>query len=180
MIYLFLLAIMDRSNASDEDLVHTLDSNLDLDTHQDNQDKRVPDEALTCELPKPKKDRNVQDNMLKARVTLQNLKTLTYNFPDDNTNLAEEFAQRLDELHQSFYSRLPNEAGLIILPPTQESIRSTKKREIINKSTEYSNLPPRKKYKESVDSRVGIKADRLKKERSSMKVRYCPNPLNTW
>ena len=114
-------------------------------------------------------DRNVQDYMLKARVTLQNLKTLTYNFPDDNVTLAEEFTQMLDELYHSFYSRLPNEAGLIILPPTQESIRSTKKREIINRSTDCSNLTPRKKYKKSADSRVGIKADRLK-ETSSMKV----------
>ena len=149
---------MSRSKASDED---SSDSNIDLNTCQDDQDVHEPDEALTCELPKQKKERNVQDNMLKARVTLQNLKTLTYNFPG-NINLAEEFTQVLDELYQSFYSRLPNEAGLIILPPGQESIRSTKKREIVNRSTEVSNLPPRKKYKKNVDRRVGIKADRLR------------------
>ena len=159
---------MSRSN---NDLVDTLESNLDLDTCPDNQHIHVPDEALTCELPKQKKERNVQDHMLKARVTLQNLKTLTYNFPNDNVNLPEEFTQMLDEFYHSFYSRLPNEAGLIILPPAQELIRSTKKREIINRNTDYSNLPPRKKYKKSADSRVGIKADRLKKETSSMKVR---------
>ena len=168
---------LSRSNASDNDLVDTLESSLDLDTCPDNQHLHVLDEALTCELPQQKKERNVQDHMLKARVTLQNLKTLTYNFPDDNVNLAEEFTQMLDELYHSFYSRLPNETGLIILPPAQESIRSTKKREIINRSTDYSNLPPRKKYKKSADSRVGIKADRLKKETSSMKVRLIwPQP----
>ena len=91
-------------------------------------------------LPKRKKDITVQDNMLKARVTLQNLKTLSYNFPDKNVSLSEEFTQKLDELYQSFYSQLPNEAGLIILPQIQESICSTKSREHTNRNTEYANL----------------------------------------
>ena len=68
--------------------------------------------------------------MLKARVTLQNLKTLSYTFPDKDVSLAEEFTQQLDELYRSFYSRLPNEAGLIILPQTQDSIHLTKKKGI--------------------------------------------------
>ena len=80
-------------------------------------------------------DITVQDSMLKVRVTLQNLKTLSYNFPDKNVSLAEEFNQKLDELYHSFYSRLPNEAGLIILPQAQESIRSTKRREHTNRNT---------------------------------------------
>jgi hypothetical protein len=75
--------------------------------------------------------------MLKARVTLQNLKTLSYTFPDKDVSLAEEFTQQLDELYRSFYLQLPNEAGLIILPQTQESIRSTKKG---NTQTETQNM----------------------------------------
>lgn len=81
--------------------------------------------------------------MLKARVTLQNLKTLTYNFPKANAQLAKEFTEQLDQLHQSFYCRLPNEA-LIFL---QESLRSTKKGEHANRNTDnYATLPPRKKF----------------------------------
>jgi hypothetical protein len=75
--------------------------------------------------------------MLKARVILQNLKILRYTFPDRDVSLAGEFTQKLDDLHRSFYSRLPNEAGLIILPQTQESIRSTKKG---NTQTETQNM----------------------------------------
>jgi hypothetical protein len=161
--------LQSKSNASDGDLIDKLDANPDQGTCHNN--LCVPDEALACELPKRKKDITVQDSMLKARVTLQNLKTLSYTFPDRDVSLAEEFTQQLDELYQSFYSRLPNEAGLIILPPTQESIRSTKKREHTNRNTEYANLPPRKKYKKSVDSRFGIKADRLRKETNKSKVR---------
>ena len=108
--------------------------------------------------------------MVSARVTLQNLKTLSYNFTDTDVNLAKEFTQKLDELYQSFYSRLPNEAGIIILTQAQESIRSTKRRVHMNRNTNYANLPPRKKFKNSVDSRFGIKADRLRKELSESKV----------
>lgn len=155
-------------NASNGDVHENLgDSNLDQGTCHDNLHVNVPDEDLTCELPKRKKDITVQDSMLKARVTLQNLKTLSYNFPDQNVSLANEFTEKLDELYQSFYSQLP---GLIILSQAQESIRSTKRREHINRNTEFANLPPRKKYKKSVDSRVGSKADRLRIEANKSKV----------
>ena len=107
--------------------------------------------------------------MLRARVTLQNMKTLTYNFPDEDIQLAVEFPQKLDELYQYFYSRLRNEKGLIILTQIQESLRSTKRREHIHKNTDYANLPPRKKLKKSSEKRYGIKADRARKE---SKVRY--------
>ena len=160
-----------KSNASNGDLINKLGANLDQDKCHNN--LCVPDEALACELPKRKKDTTVQESMLKARVTLQNLKTLSYTFPDKDVSLAEEFTQQLDELYRSFYSRLPNEAGLIILPQTQDSIRSTKKREHTNRNIECANLPPRKKYKKSVDSRFGIKADRLRKDTDKSKV--CSN-----
>ena len=157
-----------RSNPSAGDILDNLDANLDQDTCHDN--LSVPDEALACELPKRRKDVTVQDSMLKARVTLQNLKTLSYNFPDKNVSLANEFTEKLDELYQSFYSQLPNEAGLVILSQAGESIRSTKQREHINRNMEYANLPPRKKYKKSVDSRFGSKANRLRKEANKSKV----------
>ena len=155
-------------STSDGDLPDNLDSNVDQDTCCDT--AHVPDEALACELPKRCKEVTVQDSMVRARVTLQNLKTLSYNFPDKDVNLAKEFTQKLDELYQSFYSRLPNEAGIIILTQAQESIRSTKRREHMNRNTNYANLPPRKKFKKSVDSRFGIKADRSRKELSESKV----------
>ena len=80
--------------------------------------------------------------MVKARVTLQNLKTLSYNFPTTNFDLAKEFTEQLDQLYQSFYAQLPNEAGLVVL---QESLRSTKRREKTkrpNLSGTYASLPP--------------------------------------
>ena len=163
-----------KQNASGDDLCNDLDSNLDQDTCYDN--STVPDEALVCELPKRRKDITVRDSMLQARVILQNLQTLSYNFPDKNVSLANEFTEQLDELYQSFYSRLPNEAGLIILSQAQESIRSTKRREHINRNTECASLPPRKKYKKSVDSRFGIKADRLRKEANKSMVSSYNNP----
>ena len=62
--------------------------------------------------------------MLRARMTLENLRTLSYNFPDQNVSLANEFTEKVN-------SRLPNEAGLILLSQAQESVRSTKQREHI-------------------------------------------------
>ena len=61
-----------KSNASNGDLIDKLDANLDQDIGHNN--LCVPDETLACELPKRKKDITVQDSMLRARVTLQNLK----------------------------------------------------------------------------------------------------------
>lgn len=128
----------------------------------------IPNQLLCCELPRnTHKVQSVQESMLRARVLLQNLKTLTYNFSDKNVSLALEFTHKLDELYQCFYSKLPNEAGIIILPDPQNSLRSTKRREHVNRNTDFSNLPPRKKYKKSSDSRFGLKADRLRKEVNS-------------
>ena len=91
-----------KQNASGDDLCNDLDSNLDQDTCYDN--STVPDEALVCELPKRRKDITVRDSMLQARVISQNLKTLSYNFPDKNVSLANKFTEKLDELYQSFNS----------------------------------------------------------------------------
>lgn len=108
--------------------------------------------------------------MVKARVTLQNLKTLSYNFPSTDSDLAREFTEQLDQLYQSFYARLPNEAGLIVL---QDSLHSTRKREGTKKSTQsvtYASLPPRKKFKSALSKRVGIKAEQKRKELHQSKV----------
>lgn len=100
----------------------------------------------------------VDDSMLRARVTLQNIKTLTYNFPSTDVQLATEFTEQLEQLYQFFYSKLPSEAGLIVLQQTHQSLRSTRKRDHKNEnSTTYANLPPRKKFKSSLTSRVGAK-----------------------
>ena len=113
---------------------------------------------------------SVHEKMVKARITLQNLKTLTYNFPITNTALASEFTQKLDDLYHLFYSRLPNEEGLIYLTQNQESFRSTKKRDnkVIKDATDYRALPPPKKFKKSLDSRVGRKAEIQRKEAKAM------------
>ena len=106
--------------------------------------------------------------MVKARITLQNLKTLTYNFPTTDLNLAKEFTDQLDQLYQSFYTRLPSEAGLIVL---QSSLRSRKRREPTNSLfSTYAGLPPRKKFKSSLTKRVGIKAERKRKQLDQKKV----------
>ena len=107
--------------------------------------------------------------MLKARVTLQNLKTLGYTFPDKDVCLAEEFTQQLDKLYGSFYSRLPNEAGLIILPQIQDSIRSTKKREHTNRNIECANLPPRKKYKKGWTADLTLRLIGYKRTQTSQR-----------
>ena len=113
----------------------------------------VDEEALECEIPSKSQETTVKDSMLRARVTL---KTLTYNFSDEDIQLAVEFTQKLDELYQYFYSTLPNEKGLIILTQNQESLRSTKRREHIHKNTDYANLPPRKKLKKSSEKRYMV------------------------
>lgn len=107
--------------------------------------------------------------MVKARVTLQNLKTLSYNFPANNSDLAKQFTEQLDQIYQSFYARLPNEAGLIIL---QGSLRSTKRREQRNSANlcGYASLPPRKKFKLALSKRVGIKAEQKRNELNQPKA----------
>lgn len=132
--------------------------------HHDQDHEYVADEDICIEIPSRSHETSVSDTMLKARVTLQNLKTLTYNFPAEDIQLAKEFTEKLDGIYHSFYSRLPSETGLILLTQSQEALRSTRRREHLHQKTEYANLPPKKKFKKSIDSRVGIKADRLKKE----------------
>ena len=110
----------------------------------------IPNELLCCELPRSThKVVTVQESMLRARVLLQNLKILTYNFSDKNVSLAPEFTHKLDEIYQCFYSKLPDAAGIIILPDPQNSLCSTKRREHVNRNTEFTNLPPRKSTKKA-------------------------------
>ena len=106
----------------------------------------------------------VDANMVKARVTLQNLKTLSYNFPANNYDLAKQFTEQLDQIYQSFYARLPNEAGLIILQGSQ------RKREQTKSASLYGSLPPRKKFKLALSKRVGIKAEQKRKELNQSKA----------
>ena len=110
--------------------------------------------------------------MVKARVILQNLKTLSYNFSPSDLQLAADFTQKLEELYHMFYSKLPNESGIVIRPPDQKSLRSTRRREhTAYGADDYASLPPHKKVKKS-SHRVGIKADRKRKQ-SELQVRVC-------
>ena len=106
----------------------------------------------------------VNDSTVKARVILQNLKTLSYNFSPSDLQLAADFTQTLEELYHMFYSKLPNESGILIRPPDQKSLRSTRRREhTAHDANDYASLPPHKKVKKS-SHRVGIKADRKRKQ----------------
>ena len=112
----------------------------------------------------------VSQHMLKTRVTLQNLKTLSYNFPQSDIELASEFSQTLEELYHSFYSRLPNNSGILIRQPDQDSMRSTRRRECRNISThDCTSLPPCKKARKA-SKRVGSKADKLRKDLQKSQV----------
>ena len=105
-------------------------------------------------------------------MTLQNLKTLSYNFPDQNVSLANEFTEKLNE---SFYSRFPNEAGLIIFSQAQESIHSTKRREHIktrNMQIYHLGRNTRKVW--------SYKTDRLRMETNKSKVSLLPPLKNIY
>ena len=91
----------------------------------------------------------VNDSTVKARVILQNLKTLSYSFPPSDLQLAADFTQKLEELYHMFYSKLPNESGILIRPPDQKSLRSTRRREhTAHDANDYASLPPHKKKEE--------------------------------
>ena len=114
----------------------------------------------------------VNNSMVKARVILQNLKTLSYNFSPSDLQLAADFTQKLEELYHMFYSKLPNESGIVIRPPDQKSLRLTRRREHTTYDADgYASLPPHKKVKKS-SHRVGIKADRKRKQ-SELQVCVC-------
>ena len=71
-----------------------------------------------------------------------------------------------------FYSKLPNESGIVICPPDQKSLRSTRQREhTAYDADDNASLPPHKKVKKS-SHRVGIKADRKRKQ-SELQVHVC-------
>lgn len=109
---------------------------------------------------------------MKARVILQNLKTLSYNFSPSDLQLAADFTQKLEELYHMFYSKLPNESGILIRPPDQKSLCSTRRREhTAHDADDFASLPPHKKVKKS-SHRVGIKADRKRKQ-SEIQVNIC-------
>ena len=59
--------------------------------------------------------------MVKARVILQNLKALSYNFSSD-LQLATDFTQKFEELYHIFYFKLPNESGILICPPDMQKV----------------------------------------------------------
>jgi len=102
--------------------------------------------------------------MVKARVILQNLKTLSYNFSSSDLQLAADFTQKLEELYHIFYSKLSNESGILIRPPDKRSLRSTQQRKrTAHNADDYASLPPHKKVKKT-SHRVGIKADRKRKQ----------------
>ena len=110
--------------------------------------------------------------MVKARVILQNLKTLSYNFSPSDLQLAADFTQKLGELYHTFYFKIPNESGIVIRPPDQKSLRSTRRREhTAHDADDFASLPPHKKVKKS-SHHVGIKADR-KRKRSELQVHVC-------
>ena len=88
--------------------------------------------------------------MVKARVILQNLKTLSYNFSPSDLQLAADFTQKLEEPYHMFYSKLPNESGIVIRPPDQKSLRLTRRREHTTYDADgYASLPPHKTVKKS-------------------------------
>ena len=80
--------------------------------------------------------------MLKARVTLKNLENLTYNFPNDST-IAMEFNQKLSQLFDCYYSKLSQEAGILIRPVTKFRMRMIKQkyRKLCNPVWKVSSLP---------------------------------------
>ena len=72
---------LNMTNASNSDIHENLgDANLDQGTCHDNLHVNVPDEDLTCELPKRKKDVTVQDSMLKTS-DIAKLKNPQLQFP---------------------------------------------------------------------------------------------------
>ena len=109
--------------------------------------------------------------MVKARVILQNLKTLSYNFSPSDLQPAADFTQKLEELYHMFYSKLPNQSGILIRPPEQKSLCSTRRREHTAYDADFASLPPHKKVKKS-SHRFGIKVDRKRKQ-SEIQVNIC-------
>ena len=72
---------LNMTNASNSDIHENLgDANIDQGTCHDNLHVNVPDEDLTCELSKRKKDVTVQDSMLKAS-DIAKLKNPQLQFP---------------------------------------------------------------------------------------------------
>ena len=63
--------------------------------------------------------------MLKARVTLKNLESLTYNFLGSDSALAMEFNVKLTQLFDEFYSKV-SQGDLLIRPVTKERVRMIK------------------------------------------------------
>ena len=83
-----------------------------------------------------------EHEMLKARITLKNLENLTYNFPNDST-IAMEFNQKLSQLFDCYYSKLSQEAGILIRPVTKFRMRMIKRkyRKLCNPVWKVSSLP---------------------------------------
>ena len=68
--------------------------------------------------------------------------------------------------------KLPNESGILIRPPDQKSLHSMRRRKhTAHDADDFASLPPHKKVKKS-SHRVGIKADRKRKQ-SEIQVNIC-------
>lgn len=99
--------------------------------------------------------------MIKARITLNNLENLTYNFPNDES-LATEFNEQLGKLFNTFYSKLAPETGILIRPVTKQRLQLIKRkyRNIKHPTWKVSSLPKSTKKK--------------KKAKKVLKVNLCP------
>ena len=94
---------------------------------------------------------------------LKNLENLTYNFPNDSA-LAAEFSQKLNQLFDSYYTKLSQEGGILIRPVTKFRMKMIKRkyRKICNPAWKVSSLP-----------RVCKRKNKKRKKKNVLKVAMC-------
>ena len=102
---------------------------------------------------------------MKARITLKNIETLTYNFTENECTQAINLASDLDNLYTKYYDLLPNHQGLILQPKSSIRIQYMRRKVQKARLTQKCSSLRRNKSKSRKGPfvRVGAKAERLQK-----------------
>ena len=110
----------------------------------------------------------------KIRITLESLKGLTYNCNDVGVDSLETIQCKLDGLLEEFKQLLPTSQGLLIRPHLKsEAIKSYRKRLSVKQLGHLlKHKTGRKKLSSAYRRRVGAKASRLCKVRTTIIISY--------
>ena len=106
---------------------------------------------------------SLNKELVKARIALKNIETLTYNFTDSKVEHATSLSAELNELYCKYEALLPKCEGIPNANIATQYIRRKvqKAKCTLNCSSLRRSKPKRLK---GISKRVGAKADRLRKE----------------